>query len=96
MQPARELVVGIERGEYPRLVPGTVKLAGERLDVARNPARVGPGVRREERDPHPNTLARTPGGNSFACDNRRCDDQPTPDATGRELSPCPPFAALRT
>ena len=53
----RERVVGVERREDARLVAGRVELVGERLDVARDTARVGPGVRRDERDPHGQTVA---------------------------------------
>ena len=48
----RELVVGVERGEHAYLVTAARELRGERLDVARDSPRVGPRVRREERDPH--------------------------------------------
>ena len=52
MQAARERVVGVEGREDARLVPGGRQLARERLDVTRDASRVGPRVRRDQRDPH--------------------------------------------
>jgi hypothetical protein len=58
MQAQREGVVGVERRQHSHVVSASPKLSGERLDVARHTAGVGPRVRRNERDPHGITLYR--------------------------------------
>ena len=44
--------VGVERREHAHVVPGTVELDRERLDVARDAAGVCPRIRGDEGDPH--------------------------------------------
>jgi chlorite dismutase len=71
MQPYGERVVGVERGEDARLVPGGGELRGERIYVAGDATGIGPRVRREKRDPH--GLLLYPPEPSRA--GRRCDNQ---------------------
>ena len=59
-QLAREAVVGVERGKHADVVAFVEELLGERLDVPRDAARIGPGIRRNQgyahprgHDPHP-------------------------------------------
>jgi chlorite dismutase len=56
MQAARERVVGVERRQDTRVMACRAELARERFDVAGDPSGIGPGVRREQRDPHASTL----------------------------------------
>ncbi len=61
-------IVGVEGGEDARLVAGRVKLVGECLDVACDAAGIGPGVRRDERDPHVPQNIRTRSRPHGGCD----------------------------
>jgi chlorite dismutase len=57
VQSAREPVIGIEWRENARIVACVAELTRECLDVAGDPTRVRPRVRREQRDPHAPTLS---------------------------------------
>ena len=57
VQAPRERVVGIERREDVGLVSLCSQLSRQRLDVARDAARVGPGVRRNQSNPHSCTVS---------------------------------------
>ena len=52
VQTPRERVVGVIRREDAHVVTLRAKLSRQRLDMARDPAGIGPRVRRDERDPH--------------------------------------------
>ena len=56
VKPRRETVVRIERRDDARLVTIRRERARERLDVPSDTAGIGPGVRRDERDPHGDEL----------------------------------------
>ena len=52
MQHRRAAGVVVEGGEHADVVPGRVQLGGQGLDVPGHAARVGPGVRGDQGDPH--------------------------------------------
>ena len=52
VQAAGELVVGVVRRQHPHVVVGRAQLACQCVDVAGDATRIGPGVRRQQRDPH--------------------------------------------
>jgi hypothetical protein len=52
VQPGGAPVVVVVRREHAYVVPGHEQLAGERLDVAGDPAGVRPRIGRDEGDPH--------------------------------------------
>jgi hypothetical protein len=57
MQPPRERIVRIERRQDASIVAKLTQLCCKRLDVTRDTAWVRPRVRRDEGDPHAQTLA---------------------------------------
>ncbi len=57
VQAARQRVVGVEGRQHAHVVAEAPQLSRERLDMPRHAARVGPRVRRDERDSHAGTLA---------------------------------------
>ncbi len=97
MHPPRELIVRVERREYPRLVARAAQLTGERLDVARHPTRIGPRIRRQKRDSHAHHCIPPAGEISAPWDNRPRERSPShPRArAGRGLSRWHPDARDR-
>ena len=78
-----ERVIGVIRREDPHVVILRAKLSRQRLDMARDPARIGPRVRRHERDPHSATLyppqgsiVASPRGRDSRRAIARCDNRP--------------------
>ena len=61
MQPRAEAIVGVERREHRASCPAAHELGRQRLDVPRDPPRIGPRIRRDQGDPHRRVIVPAPG-----------------------------------